>query len=119
MTPATAEAMAVLKEAQGWNPGNGDAPLLLHTTDPSKCITHSIAARWSRKAGKLAGLEPKRGRGWHSLRRKFASDFMDLLLKVLCELGGWKTAQTVLRCYQRVDQARLRKALDHRTRSLT
>ena len=25
---------------------------------------------------------------------------MDLPLKVLCELGGWKEAQTVLRCYQ-------------------
>ena len=118
VTPATAEAIAVLKEAQRWNPCNGDAPLLPHTRDPSKCITHSIAAGWWRKAGKLAGLEPKRGRGWHSLRRKFASDFMDQPLKVLCELGGWKTAQTVLRCYQRADQARLRKALDHRAKSL-
>ena len=27
---------------------------------------------------------------------------MDLPLKVLCELGGWKTAETVLQCYQRV-----------------
>ncbi len=60
---------------------------------------------------KYAGLAPKRGRGWHSLRRKFASDLMDLPLKVLCELGGWKTAQTVLQCYQRPDEDRLRKAL--------
>ena len=49
---------------------------------------------WWRKAERLAGLEPKRGRGWHSLRRKFASDRMDLPLKVLCELGGWKAART-------------------------
>ena len=70
-------------------------------------------------AGKLAGLAPKRGRGWHSLRRKFASDLMDQPLKVLCELGGWKTAQTVLKCYQRADQTRLRKALEHRARSLS
>ncbi len=48
-------------------------------------------------------MEPKRGRGWHSLRRKFASDLMDQPLKVLCELGGWKTAHTVLQCYQRAD----------------
>ena len=116
VTPATAEAVAVLEEARRWNPGNGDAPVLPHTRDPSRCITHSIAARWWRKAGKLAGLEPKHGRGWHSLRRKFASDLMDQPLKVLCELGGWKTAQTVLRCYQRADQERLRKALENRTR---
>ena len=42
------------------------------------------------------GWNPKRGRGWHSLRRKFASDLMDQPLKVLCELGGWKEAKTVL-----------------------
>ena len=48
---------------------------------------------------------------------KFASDLMDQPLKVLCELGGWKNAQTVLNCYQRADQGRLRKALEHRTRA--
>ncbi len=53
---------------------------------------------------------------WHSLRRKFASDLMDLPLKVLCELGSWKEAQTVLRCYQQADSVQLRKALDSRPR---
>ena len=71
--------------------------------------------RW-RRAERLAGLEPKRGRGWHSLRRKFASDLMDLPLKVLCQLGGWKDAQTVLRCYQQPDEVQLRKALTSRRR---
>ena len=35
-------------------------------------------------------------------------------LKVLCELVGWKTAKTVLQCYQRADEDRLRKALASR-----
>ena len=35
-------------------------------------------------------------------------------LKVLCRLGGWKTAETVLRCYQRADEGQLRKALENR-----
>ncbi len=39
---------------------------------------------------------------------------MNQPLKVLCELGGWKTAQTVLRCYQQADEDRLRKALAER-----
>ena len=38
-------------------------------------------------------------------------------MKVLCELGGWKTAQTVLQCYQQADQQRLRKALEHRRKA--
>ena len=39
---------------------------------------------------------------------------MNQPLKVLCDLGGWKTAQTVLQCYQRADEDQLRKALEGR-----
>ena len=37
-------------------------------------------------------------------------------LKVLCELGGWKEAHTVLKCYQRADETQLREALASRPR---
>ena len=115
-TPLTTEALAVLDEARRRNPGIGNAPLLPAPKNPTKCMHRSLAAKWWRKAEAFAGLEPKRGRGWHSLRRKFASDLMDQPLKVLCELGGWKTAQTVLQCYQRADEDKLRKALAERRR---
>jgi len=72
---------------------------------------------WWSKAQILAGLDPMPGRGWHSLRRKFASDLMDQPLKELCALGGWKTAKTVLECYQRPDTGQLRTALEARRRS--
>jgi integrase len=110
-TPVTAEVLAVLDEARRANPAIGDAPLLPATNDPSRCVRPSQVGRWWGRAEALAALEPKRGRGWHSLRRKFASDLMDQPLKVLCELGGWTTAQTVLQCYQRADEGKLRKAL--------
>jgi len=114
VTPMTDEAVAVLQEAGGMGAGTGNAPVLPTTQDPSICVRGwMLDDRW-RKAEGLAGLEPKRGRGWHSLRRKFASDLMDLPLKVLCQLGGWKDAQTVLRCYQQPDAGQLRKALDSR-----
>ena len=54
------------------------------------------------------------GRGWHSLRRKFATDLMHEPLKILCTLGGWKDAETVLVCYQRQDEATMRNALGRR-----
>ena len=111
-TPVTAMALVALEEARRHNPGIGNPPVLPAPKDPSACMSRSLARDWWRKAVKAAGLEPKRGRGWHSLRRKFASDLMDLPLKVLCELGGWKTAETVLQCYQRADEDRLRKALE-------
>ena len=115
-TPLTVEALVVLDEARRRNPGIGDTPLLPAPKNPTKCMHRCLVAKWWRKAEALAGLEPKRGRGWHSLRRKFASDLMDQPLKVLCELGGWKTAQTVLQCYQRADEDKLRKALAERGR---
>ena len=99
-TPVTVEAIAVLEEARTRNPGIGDAPVLPSPKYPTMPVSRPLARVWWTRAQKLAGLEPKRGRGWHSLRRKFASDLMDQPLKVLCELGGWKTAKTVLQCYQ-------------------
>ena len=39
---------------------------------------------------------------------------MNRPLKVLCELGGWTAAQTVLQCYQRADEGQLRRALKER-----
>ena len=115
----TAEAIAALEEAQRRNSGTGDTPVLPATTDASKCAGRSPVRYWWNRAEELAGLGRMRGRGWHSLRRKFASDLMDLPLKVLCELGGWKEAQTVLRCYQQADTVQLRKALESRPRVRT
>ncbi len=115
-TPVTVEAIAVLEEARTRNPGIGDAPVLPSPKYPTMPVSRPLARVWWTRAQKLAGLEPKRGRGWHSLRRKFASDLMDQPLKVLCELGGWKEAKTVLQCYQRADEAQLRKALESRRR---
>ena len=116
-TPASAEAFAALQGAKSERPGVGDTPVLPAPKNPTRCVSHSLARDWWERAERLTGLERKRGRGWHSLRRKFASDLMDQPLKVLCELGGWKTAQTVLQCYQRADEHRLRKALAHRRRA--
>ncbi len=111
-TPVTSKALVALEEARRHNPGIGDAPLLAAPKDPFASMSRSLARDWWKKAETLAELEPKRGRGWHSLRRKFASDLMDLPLKVLCDLGGWKTAETVLQCYQRPEEDRLRKAIE-------
>jgi len=54
--------------------------------------------------------------GWHSLRRKFATEMKDTPLRDLCELGGWKSPQTVLTCYQQPDQDTMRRSLEARRR---
>ena len=57
------------------------------------------------------------GRGWHSLRRRFASELMHQPLKVVCALGGWRDFETVLKCYQQPDENQLRRALGDRKRA--
>ena len=116
-TPVTVEALAVLKEVRSVLPWAGEGPVLPAPRNPLVVVGAARLHAWWQKAQILAGLDPKPGRGWHSLRRKFASDLMDQPLKVLCQLGGWKTAKTVLRCYQRADEGQLRKALEDRRRA--
>ena len=115
-TPLTEDAVAALEEARRRKPGIGNAPVLPARKDASQAVSGHVVKHWWPKAEALAGLEEKPGRGWHSLRRKFASDLMDKPLKVLCELGGWKTARTVLECYQHPDEHQMRKALADRRR---
>ena len=114
ITPVTDEALAALEEARTMSGGTGNSPVLPAPTDASRCVGRSLPSFWWQRAQTLAALEPKPGRGWHSLRRKFASDLMDQPLKVLCELGGWKTAKTVLQCYQQPDEVQLRAAIESR-----
>ena len=118
-TPVTDEALTALEEARRMGAGTGDAPVLPSAKDPSASVGAWMTRGWWNRAERLAGLKPKPGRGWHSLRRKFASDLMHEPLKVLCELGGWKTAKTVLQCYQRADEGQLRTALANRRRVRT
>ncbi len=118
-TPITADAMSVLRRALAQGSGARKAPVLPALGNSATCVGSSRMHQCWYRAERLAGLEPKPRRGWHSLRRKFASDLMDLPLKVLCELGGWRRADTVLRCYQHTDLAQLREALDRRGRATT
>jgi hypothetical protein len=66
---------------------------------------------------KAAKLERIPGRGWHSLRRKFATDLKHSTpLADLCSLGGWKGSQHRPECYMRPDEATMRAALARRGR---
>jgi integrase len=119
VTPMSSEARAVLEFAKEGSPGVDDLLLLPASKDPSKPIGEWVIQRMWQKAERIAGLERKKGRGWHSLRRKFASDLKDLPLRVLCDLGGWKDFETVLKCYQQADESELREALAARKRVLS
>ena len=61
-----------------------------------------------------AKLPPTKGMGFHSLRRQFATEMKHTPLRDLAQLGGWKSPQTILACYQQPDEATQRKALAER-----
>ena len=100
-------------------PGIGDAPVLPAVRDPSQpALPYYMRDLWLRAEG-AAGLERKKGRDWHSVRRKFATEMMHEPLKVLCKLGGWRDAETVLNCYQQPEEQTMRAALERRARAVS
>jgi integrase len=114
VTPMTEEALEAFQFARSMNPSIGDAPVMPSPEKPTECMSRYLARDWWKRAEKEAELERKRGRGWHSLRRKFASDLKEIPLKTLQQLGGWKTHMTILMCYQQVDEGEMREALQRR-----
>ena len=117
-TATTPDAVAALQRARELNPGIGAAWVLPAPRDASKPCSRFLVNSWWEQAERKAGLEPVQGLRWHSLRRKFATDLKDVPLPDLQELGGWKTAQTILECYQQPDAVTQRRALEQRRNRL-
>jgi len=82
--------------------------------DPSQPMSRHLARDWWERTETAAGIARVPGRGWHSLRRKFATELKGASLKDLCALGGWKDHNTVLKCYQQPDPVAMRLALEKR-----
>ncbi len=114
VTPLSPAAVAALERAQRRAMAVGEAWVFPAPGDPMKPCSVFLFQDWWNKAEAVAGLVHVRGRGWHSLRRKFATEMKDVPLKDLSYLGGWKDTQTVVRVYQRPDDATMAEAFKHR-----
>ena len=84
-------------------PGIGDAYLFPNRNDASKPISRHRAARWLRRAEKVAGVEPLDGSLWHAYRRKWATERKHLPDVDVANAGGWKTLDTMKLSYQHAD----------------
>ena len=69
---------------------------------------------WWRSMEKLAGIERKQGRGWHALRRKFATERKHGSLTDLAYAGGWIGTQTLTKVYMQPDAESIRRAVTDR-----
>jgi integrase len=111
-TALTASAVAVLEAARG---DLTEAAWVFPAPEEASQPTSRYTFRhfWDR-AEKLAKLEPVERRGWHSLRRAFATEMKHAPLRDLAYLGGWKSVSTVVEVYQQPDDATMRAALEAR-----
>lgn len=115
-TPLSPEALAALQAHRRGRPAIGESWILPAPGDPSEPCSRHLFRTWWRRGEKLAGIPRQALLGWHSLRRKFATELKEVPLKDLCLLGGWKEPQTILKCYQQPDPDTMRKALATRSR---
>lgn len=113
-TPLSGDAIAVLEKARRASMAIGDA--LLFPTKDGKPLSRMMAGSLFTEIAKLSGKIPTGQRyGWHSLRRKLASDLDEsgASLKTIKDLLGWKqTAQALI--YIKSDEKRQRAALENR-----
>jgi integrase len=72
--------------------------------DPTKPLGREVFQHVLSEASKHAKLPKLQGGGWHSLRRKWASERKHLLLVDVAAAGGWKDTQTLVNCYQHADK---------------
>ncbi|MFZ5625225.1 MAG: tyrosine-type recombinase/integrase [Gemmatimonadota bacterium] len=113
LTPLTEAAVTALLEMRARTRAIGDTWIFLNANGDGPRERCRFRAWWLRAEG-LAKLEHDERWGWHSLRRKFATELKDIPLKDLCDLGGWKSPQTILACYQESDEDTMRRALANR-----
>ena len=118
-TPLTPQAVEALQKAQRVKPTVGGTWVFPAPRDASSSCRGDLMTKWWNRAVKLAGLPPKERRGWHSLRRKFATDLKGVATADLLKLGGWKSVQTLTKCYQGADESSMRAALGNRRRQVS
>lgn len=112
--PVSTVALDALKAERRRLPRIGDGWLFPSPEDATKHVSRHLVRDWWQRLETAAGLERIPGRGFHSLRRKFATDHRARPLVELMALGGWKDPNTLITCYQHPDEDGLRQALESR-----
>jgi integrase len=113
LSDASVEALRVARRISG---SIGDGWVFPSPADPTKPIGRERIQEWWNRTERLAAVTHERGRGFHSLRRKFATELRHLPMKDLQQLGGWKDHNTILKAYQKPDMASMRAGLKERVR---
>lgn len=113
-TPVTAEVRKAFEDFLCLFPGDGDgdAYLFPDPVNPDRPLTKDRAMKWLLRAEELAGVEHTPRRGWHGLRRRWATKRKEKSLKDVMYLGGWTDPKALTTLYQQPDADSLLEALN-------
>ncbi|OLD37660.1 MAG: hypothetical protein AUI57_10055 [Candidatus Rokubacteria bacterium 13_1_40CM_2_68_8] len=92
-------------------PGIGAAYLFPAPRDHTKHVRKERASKWLREAERLAELPKQSGSLWHAYRRGWATSRKHLPDADVAAAGGWKSTETLRRCYQQPDEATVRRVV--------
>lgn len=113
-TPLSGEAVELLSRAQLVQAAIRDAWVFASPGDATKPYSRHLTRDSFERLRDRAQLPKGQRLGWHLLRRKFASELKAIPLRDLARPGGWKDPATILKCYQKPDEATQRAALAQR-----
>jgi integrase len=115
--PLSDVASEALKAAQRDSGRIGDALIFPSSENDAEPISRHSVLNWWRRLEASSALTRVKGRGWHSLRRKFATELkrIDQPLVDIARLGGWKGPEILLRVYMQPDEQTMREALTKRS----
>lgn len=112
--PMSVECEAALKAARRQLKAIGDGFVFASARDPRRGIIRFQIKYWWHRLEALAGLGRVKGRGWHSLRRKFHTEHQDLPDVERMALLGLRSSRT-LNIYAKPRDENMRQALARRT----
>lgn len=98
----------------------GAGPLFVSPSDPDRPISPDLAVRWYRRAealerADLPSLDPMPAtRVFHGYRAKWATETKHLPERDRAEVGGWKSAETIRRVYDKADRDTMLRVVTER-----
>jgi integrase len=104
-----AEELQRVHKESGWPTDGWIFPAVSNNGKP---VDKKVFWGWLKKAEEHAKLPRIKGGGFHTYRRKFASERQEEPVKQVMDLGGWRDQKTMMTCYVQVNSDQLRALLN-------
>ena len=104
VAPVDATVRAALERVLRERPGIGAAYLFPSPADPTQPLDYGLASEWLRRAEQLAGRAQAQAGSLAPVSAQVGDGRKHLPLADVAAAGGWKSTQTLTKCYQQPDR---------------